>query len=185
MWHERILDLIGAVFVVLAMILLAFNESSRSQTGALEEGDADSIPATLKTRSPSAHPSTNVCAAMPIDAILATVGGTGPMGTKSHTDDRSDCSYRFKTNSLSGSPVGWVVNVQVWDASTWGYQRSLPSPRRKEITGLGDGAFTQAGKGERTLWARHNDKVVSVTSADQDQSEALTLKIARLALTYW
>ncbi|MET0028467.1 MAG: hypothetical protein ABW101_12590 [Candidatus Thiodiazotropha sp.] len=185
MWHERILDLIGAVFVVLAMFLLACNESSKSQTGALEEGEADPIPATLKTRSPSAHPSTNVCAAMPIDAILATVGGTSPMGARSHTDDRSDCLYRFKTISLSGSPVGWAVNVQVWDASTWAYQRGLPSTERKEIAGLGDGAFTQASKGERTLWTRHNDKVVSVTSADQDQSEALTQKIARLALTYW
>ncbi len=185
MWHERLVDLVGAVFVVLAMILLACNESSKSQTGALDEGDADATPAALKTRSASAHPSTDVCAAMPIDAILATVGGTDPMGTKTHTDDRSDCSYRFKTISRSGRPVGWAVNVQVWDASTWGYQRSLASPKRKEISGLGDAAFTQASMGERTLWVKHNDTVVSVSSADHVESEALTAKIARLALTYW
>ena len=168
------------------MILTACNESSKPQADQMEDNVGTAITSTLsETPSLSGAGSINVCATMTMDAILAAVGGSDPKGTKTYTDDNSDCSYGFTTSSPSGGPVGWGVDVQVWDVSTWEYQRALSSRNRKDVPDLGDAAFTQSNMGARSLWVKHGDKVISVSSPDHDESETLTRKIAELALTYW
>jgi hypothetical protein len=123
----------------------------------------------------------DVCAKLTIGAVMATVGGTDPKGTQTHTDDHSDCAYTFSTPSTSG-PVGWQVDIQVWDASAWSYQLGLPSDNRSDVIGVGDEAFVQGDTGTRDMWIRKGDTVISITVPDRDGADKLMASISDAAL---
>jgi hypothetical protein len=123
----------------------------------------------------------DVCAKLTMSAVLAAVGGTDPKGTVTNTADHRDCAYTFSTPSSSG-PIGWQVDVEVWDPSDWDYQKGLPADQRQDLTGLGDAAFIEKGVGTRDLWLKRGDLVVSVSAPDHDGAADLVEKVAALAL---
>lgn len=123
----------------------------------------------------------DVCAKLTMSAVLAAVGGTDPKGTVTNTADHRDCAYTFSTPSSSG-PIGWQVDVEVWDPSAWDYQRGLPADQRQDLTGLGDAAFIEQGVGTRDLWLKRGDLVVSVSAPDHDGAADIVKKVAALAL---
>jgi hypothetical protein len=183
----------GVAMVVLAVgITVTACRGGGSGSGATPAGGAQSAapaatPSGASTAAPSdagasaAVASLDVCTTITMDAVLAAVGGTDPQGTITNTDDKSDCAYTFSTPSASG-PVGWQVDLQVWDSTAWTYQLGIPSDNRNDVAGLGDAAFAQSDAGTQELWVRHGSNVISVVAPDHDGAADLVRKIAKLAL---
>lgn len=173
--------LLAALVVGGGAILAACGGGGASPTsGAASQAPAGSASAGPPGSS-AAGGAVDVCRTLTIEEVMEAVGGTDPQGAVTSTDDHSDCTYTFSTPSTSG-PLGWQVDVQVWDSSAWAYQQGLPSDDRAEVPGLGDEAFTQSDVGERDLWVRQGDRVLSFATTDRDGTQALLEAIAKVAI---
>jgi hypothetical protein len=162
------------------LLVAACGGSSQSQAGPASSLPTSSGP-TSTTNPAATTVGVDVCQKLTMDALLAAVGGTNPQGTKTFTEDHSDCAYTLSTPSSSG-PVGWQIDVQVWDPTQWDYQLGLPSDNRVNVSGLGDAAFADTSVGERSLWVKRGTLVLSVTAPDHDGAADLEAKVAALAL---
>jgi hypothetical protein len=173
-------SLAAACLGAACLVLAACGGSSPSQATTASETPAPGGPEATANPAETGV-AADVCQKLTMDAMLAAVGGTNPQGTKTFTDNHSDCAYTLFTPSSSG-PVGWEIDVQVWDPSQWDYQLGLPSDNRVQVSGLGDAAFADTSVGERSLWVKRGSLLVSVTAPDHEGAADLEAKVAALAL---
>jgi len=111
----------------------------------------------------------DLCALLPLEAVMAAAGGTEPISSEGDASPRASCRYVFRYKAPSGLSVQAGATIQMLNG--FELERESAGEAAHDVPDLGDDAWGRAHTDSYILYARRGDLVFSVNVGGNIEGE--------------